>query len=80
MFRELDQRISDGLTVTLEWEPDTGTVWISCEDHRIRKRSQCAMRLNRRTLGTRSFIPSPSRSRYRAETWPTRQGLIVPCG
>lgn len=37
MFRELDQRISDGLTVTLEWEPDTGTVWISCEDHRTPK-------------------------------------------
>ena len=34
MFRELDQRISDGLTVTLRWESDTGTVWISCEDQR----------------------------------------------
>jgi len=34
MFRELDQRHSHHLTVTLEWDPDTDDVWIRCEDHR----------------------------------------------
>jgi hypothetical protein len=34
MLRELDQRHSDQLTVTLEWDPDTGDVWVRCEDHR----------------------------------------------
>jgi hypothetical protein len=34
MFRQLDQRHSDQLTVTLEWDPDSGDVWVRCEDHR----------------------------------------------
>ena len=34
MLRELDQRHSDQLTVTLEWDPDTDDVWVRCEDHR----------------------------------------------
>jgi len=34
MLRELDQRHSDSLTVTLEWDPDTDDVWVRCEDHR----------------------------------------------
>lgn len=34
MLRELDQRRSDQLTVTLEWDPDTGDVWVRCEDRR----------------------------------------------
>ena len=32
MFRELDQRQSDQLTVTLEWNPTTGNVQVLCED------------------------------------------------
>ena len=32
MFRELDQRHNDGLTVTLEWDPATGNVQVLCED------------------------------------------------
>ena len=32
MFRELDQRHSDRLTVTLEWDPATGNVQVLCED------------------------------------------------
>ena len=34
MLRELDQRHSDQLTVTLEWDPSTDDVWVRCEDHR----------------------------------------------
>ena len=34
MLRELDQRESDQLTVTLEWDPETHDVWVRCEDHR----------------------------------------------
>jgi hypothetical protein len=34
MFRELDQRHSDGLTVTLEWDATTGHVRVRCEDRR----------------------------------------------
>ena len=32
MFRELDQRHSDRLTVTLEWDSATGNVQVLCED------------------------------------------------
>jgi hypothetical protein len=32
MFRELDQRHSDGITITLEWDGATGEVWVRCED------------------------------------------------
>ncbi len=31
MFRELDQRRSGQITVTLEWEPATGNVQVRCE-------------------------------------------------
>ena len=34
MLRELDQRHSDQLTVTLEWDPDTDDVRVRCQDHR----------------------------------------------
>ena len=34
MFRQLDQRHSDGLTVTLEWDATTGDVRVRCEDRR----------------------------------------------
>jgi len=34
MLRELDQRICHGLTITLEWEPDTDRVFVWCEDDR----------------------------------------------
>jgi hypothetical protein len=33
MFRQLDQRHNDQLTVTLEWDPATDTVQVRCEDH-----------------------------------------------
>jgi hypothetical protein len=32
MLRELDQRTCHGLTVMLEWDPDTDRVSIRCED------------------------------------------------
>ena len=32
MFRELDQRSDGGVTVTLEWDPDTDRVQVRCED------------------------------------------------
>jgi hypothetical protein len=32
MFRQLDERHSDGLTVTLEWDATTGEVRVRCED------------------------------------------------
>jgi len=31
MFRELDQRTADRMTVTLEWDPATGHVQVRCE-------------------------------------------------
>jgi hypothetical protein len=31
MFRELDQRRADRMTVTLEWDPATGHVQVRCE-------------------------------------------------
>lgn len=34
MFRELDQRHGDGLTVTLEWNGATGEIQVRCEDRR----------------------------------------------
>jgi hypothetical protein len=34
MLRQLDQRICHGLTVTLEWEPDTDRLLVWCEDDR----------------------------------------------
>jgi hypothetical protein len=34
MLRQLDQRICHGLTITLEWEPDTDRLLVSCEDDR----------------------------------------------
>jgi hypothetical protein len=37
MFRELDQRQSRQMTVTLEWDPATGVVQVRCEDHRSPK-------------------------------------------
>jgi hypothetical protein len=33
--RELDQRHADGLTVTLEWDPESNDVRIRCEDERV---------------------------------------------
>ena len=32
MFRELNQRNDDGVTVTLEWDPDTDRVQVRCEE------------------------------------------------
>jgi hypothetical protein len=32
MLRQLDQRQADGLTITLEWDSDTGDVLVRCED------------------------------------------------
>jgi hypothetical protein len=34
MLRQLDQRICHGLTITLEWEPDTDRLLVWCEDDR----------------------------------------------
>jgi hypothetical protein len=34
MLRELDQSICHGLTITLEWEPDTDRLLVWCEDDR----------------------------------------------
>jgi hypothetical protein len=32
MLRQLDQRESDGLIITLEWDPDADRLQIRCED------------------------------------------------
>jgi hypothetical protein len=34
MLREIDQRRCHGLTITLEWEPDTDRLLLWCEDDR----------------------------------------------
>jgi hypothetical protein len=34
MHHQLDERSSDGLTIALEWDPETDCVWIRCEDTR----------------------------------------------
>jgi hypothetical protein len=34
MLRELDERKNSGLTVTLEWDTETGLVQVRCEDER----------------------------------------------
>jgi hypothetical protein len=39
MFRQLDQRESDGLLVTLEWHPITGDVQLRVFDHVLPERS-----------------------------------------
>ena len=41
MFRELDQRKVDRMTVTLEWDPATGRVQVRCEDDRLPDESFC---------------------------------------
>ncbi len=33
MLRQLDQREADGLTVTLEWDSDTGDLLVRCDEH-----------------------------------------------
>jgi hypothetical protein len=35
MLRQLDQRESDGVTITLEWDPETNHVQIRCEDEQM---------------------------------------------
>ena len=43
MLRQLDQRESDGVTITLEWDSDTGDVLVRCEDSGARaRRSRCS--------------------------------------
>jgi len=34
VLRQLDQRNDDGLTVTLEWDPDTGRIQVRAENQR----------------------------------------------
>ena len=41
MFRELDQRTADRMTVTLEWDPATGHVQVRCEGDRFPDESVC---------------------------------------
>jgi hypothetical protein len=41
MFRELDQRTADRMTVTLEWDPATGHVQVRCEADRFPEKSFC---------------------------------------
>ena len=41
MFRELDQRKADRMTVTLEWDPATGHVQVRCEADRSPHESFC---------------------------------------
>lgn len=41
MFRELDQRKADRMTVTLEWDPATGHVQVRCEADRSPDQSFC---------------------------------------
>jgi hypothetical protein len=41
MFREVDQRTADRMTVTLEWDPATGHVQVRCEADRSPDESFC---------------------------------------
>jgi hypothetical protein len=41
MFRELDQRKADRVTVTLEWDPATGHVQVRCEADQLPDESFC---------------------------------------
>ena len=41
MFRELDQRKADRMTITLEWDPATGHVQVRCEADRSPNQSFC---------------------------------------
>jgi hypothetical protein len=41
MFRELDQRTSDRMTVTLEWDPATGEVRLRCQGDRVPAETLC---------------------------------------
>jgi hypothetical protein len=41
MFRELDQRKADRMTVTLEWDPATGRVQVRCEADGLPGESFC---------------------------------------
>jgi hypothetical protein len=41
MFRELNQRRADRMTVTLEWDPATGHVQVRCDDDRFPYESFC---------------------------------------
>ncbi len=41
MYRDLDQRTDDRMTVTLEWDPATGHVHVRCEADRFPDRCFC---------------------------------------
>ena len=41
MFRDLDQRKADRMTVILEWNPATGRVQVRCEADRLPDESFC---------------------------------------
>jgi hypothetical protein len=42
MLRQLDQRSSAGMTITLEWDSETDLVWVRCEDeHTVDKPLLC---------------------------------------
>jgi hypothetical protein len=41
MFRELDQRTADRMTVTLEWDPATGNVRVRCQGDRFPDETFC---------------------------------------
>lgn len=41
MYRELDQKTANRVTVTLEWDPATGHVQVRCEDDRLPDQSFC---------------------------------------
>jgi hypothetical protein len=41
MFRELDQRKADQMTVTPEWDPATGHLQVRCEADRLPNESFC---------------------------------------
>jgi hypothetical protein len=45
MLRELDERVVEGLRVTLEWESDTGAIVVHCQDEAVRHRSGLRFRV-----------------------------------
>jgi hypothetical protein len=80
MLRELDQRHSDQLTVTLEWDPDTDDVWV-----RAAWRSQASWQRSDSTTSAPSFAnlvhnarPIPLAPPWVARGWSRAQHQQVP--
>lgn len=66
MFVELDTREADGLTISLEWDRDTGTTQVVVQD--VRGASQMAFPVPRQAPATPSGIHSATRREHRTRS------------